>query len=316
MKKKILSDDQFFFLLIFSFFFIVSEALFLSVSKIYKEQGPLLRGSFFKKKILSPAPVLKDGINEFPVLSAQSVLAVDLDSGITLFEKDPRKRIYPASTTKIITALVAMEYYPLDEVLEVKNTKIEGQKMGLVKGEKITFENLLKGLLIFSANDAAETIADNFPGGRDFFILSMNLKAKKLGLKDSHFVNPTGLDEPGHYSTAEDLVIAASHAIKNEKFAEIMGIKEITVESVDKRFKHHLVNINRLLGTDGVKGVKTGWTENARENLVAFSDKDQRRILIALLGSKDRFEETKLLLDWIFSSYSWEKVEVFIPYSP
>lgn len=259
-------------------------------------------------KLSTPTPVLGEKAS-FPILSAQAALAVDLNSGVPLYEKNPDAPMFPASTTKIITALVSLDYYPLDMVLTVGRIKVDGQKMGLVEGEKIKVEDLLYGLLVYSANDAAEVLAQNFPGGRDLFVAAMNLKAKQLHLEKTHFTNPTGLDEEGHVSTAKDLVRVSISAMKNPTFAKMVGTKQKEVTDISGKIKHKLTNINQLLGkVDGVLGVKTGWTENARENLVTYIEKDGKKVMIVLLGSQDRFGETQELIDWIFENYKWEEV--------
>ncbi len=260
-------------------------------------------------KSYSDLPVLKDDV-KYPVVSAQSVMAVDLTSGVTLYEKDPNKALLPASTTKIVTALVAIDTYSLDAVLKVGKVGVEGQKMGLVMGEEIKFIDLLNGLLIYSANDAAEVLAQNHPAGRAVFIGLMNKKVKDLGLTNSHFTNPVGLDDGAQYSTTRDLVIVAKYAMQNPVFSEIVGTKERIVKSVDGKVIHRLTNINRLLGeVPGVKGVKTGWTENARENLVTYVDRDGRKVMIVVLGSSDRFGETKELIEWVYNNYTWKEVK-------
>lgn len=260
-------------------------------------------------KAYSPLPILKDGAR-FPILSSQSVMAVDLVSGVTLYEKDPNKALLPASTTKIVTALVALDTYELDSVLKVGRVNVEGQKMGLVVGEEMKFIDLLNGLLIYSANDAAEVLAQNHPGGRALFIGLMNKKIKDLGLTNTHFTNPVGLDDGAQYSTTRDLVVVSKFAMKNPIFSEIVGTKDKTVTSVDGRIVHKLTNINKLLGVvPGVMGVKTGWTENARENLVTYIEREDKKVMIVVLGSSDRFGETKELIDWIFDSYSWQEVK-------
>lgn len=261
---------------------------------------------------VSPLPVLADSAT-FPVVSAQGVIVYDLDSSVTLYEKNPDAALLPASTTKIMTALVAMDYYPKDMVLEVGKVTVEGQKMGLIEGEKITVNDLLYGLLVYSANDAAEVLAENYPGGRDLFVAEMNLKSNELSMLNTNFQNPTGLDDTKHYSTARDMVRLAEFAMRNEYFAQIVGTKETVVYSVDKKIIHRLKNINELLGkVDGVMGVKTGWTENARENLVTYVRRDNKTILLAVLGSQDRFGETEELINWTFGNYSW----VDVNYSP
>lgn len=293
------------YLSLLSFLFIATSALALSIDSKSNPREQII--SF--DKFYTPIPTIK-GEPSFPVISAQAVLAVDVDSGISLYEKNPDKPLLPASTTKIITALTAMDYYPKDQVLTVGRVRVDGQKMGLVYGEKIKSEDLLYGLLVYSANDAAEVLADNFPGGRNLFVSAMNLKARQLHLDNSKFTNPTGLDGGDLVSTARDLIRVSEVAMKNPSFARIVGTKAITVKSVDGKIVHKLTNINELLGkVAGVEGVKTGWTEEARENLVTYIDRDNHKIMIALLGSQDRFGETKELIDWIFGNYTWEPVK-------
>ncbi len=276
------------------------------------------------KKYFPKRPQLKDDINTFPVFSSQAVLVQDVDSGVTLYEKNPDSPVLPASTTKIITSLVSMDYYQLDTILTIPRLSVEGQKMGLVPGEKMSVRDLLYGLLVYSANDAAEALAYNYcvtgisggnNCGREFFVQAMNQKARDLGLTNTRFANPTGLDTDYHFSTARDLVIMSEEAMKNPFFAQIVGTKETIVKGTEsptfggKNIVHKLTNINELLGTvDGVLGVKTGWTEGARENLVTYLERDGKRVMIALLGSQDRFGETRELINWIFGSYDWQEV--------
>ena len=288
-----------------SFVFVASVALALSASDIsYKPE------IIESPRVLSPLPVISKDAS-FPIISAQAALAVDMDSGVSLYEKRADSPYLPASTTKIITALVAREYYPLSLALKVPEFKVEGQKMGLVAGEEIEVEDLLYGLLVYSANDAAEALALNFPGGRDLFIVAMNLKAKELGLAHSKFSNPAGLDDgDGHVTTAKDLIRVSEIAMRDPLFAKIVGTKEKTVSSTNGKIVHKLKNINELLGSvDGVMGVKTGWTESARENLVTYIERGGKKVMIVLLGSQDRFGETRELIDWIFASYSWQEVK-------
>jgi len=256
----------------------------------------------------SSLPIL--GANKtFPVLSGQGVIAIDTDSNVTLYEKSADTQLYPASTTKIISALVALDYYKSDDVLTVMDTSIEGQRMGLVRNEQMTFENLINGLLIYSGNDAAIALADNYPGGRDAFIAAMNAKITDLHLTNSHFANPVGLDDASQITTARDMVRVSEVAMKNPIFAKIVGTKRTVVTDVSGRIKHDLTNVNQLLGNvDGVIGVKTGYTEAARENLITNVTRNGHNVFIAVLGSEDRFGETKELIDWIYGSYTWQKV--------
>lgn len=256
----------------------------------------------------SSLPVLI-GTQTYPVLSAQGIIAVDSGSNTTLYEKNADQPLYPASTTKIVTALVALDYYKADQILTVINPQVDGQKMGLMTNEQMTFENLLNGLLIYSANDAAVTIADNYPGGRDAFVTAMNNKIQDLHLEHSHFANPVGLDDPTQLVTARDMVRVAEIAMQNSTFASIVGTKEKVITDVTGKFNYDLVTVNQLLGSvDGVIGVKTGYTEAARENLVTDVVRNNHTVFITVLGSQDRFGETKELINWIYGSYNWQAV--------
>lgn len=306
---------KFLYILIFSFFFIGGIALNSpkvtnnSVEEIVaKEETPI-------ENTLPPVPTLKKG-TILPEYSAQSVLAIDEASGSILFQKNPDAELPPASTTKIITALTALDYYRDGTILTVNGISTVGQKMNLIEGEKIDIKDLLTGLLVYSANDAAEVIAQNYCSrssiggetdcGRQTFVDAMNSKARSLGLENTHFTNPSGLDDINHYSSARDLVKVTEYAMKNDFFRETVGKKEAIVKSTDELNVHRLTNINELLGkVPGVLGVKTGWTENANENLVTYIERDGRDVVIVVLGSSDRFGESEDLINWIFDNYSW-----------
>lgn len=315
ITKKIIPNFKIdlFYLSLFSFLYIATFT-FSTLSWSEKNSNiptkPSISGVLASEEILTTTIPVLISSTTFPVLSAQSVLATDLDSGEVLYEKDPDLPSLPASTTKIMTALVSLDYYPMDKIVKVDGLIIDGQKMGLVGGEEIAIDDLLYGLLVYSANDAAEVLAENYPGGRDFFITAMNLKAKELGLADTFYTNPSGLDDFNQRTTAYDLIRISNVAMQDPLFSKIVSTKEKTVTSIDGKIKHKLVNINKLLGNvDGVLGVKTGWTENARENLVTYVKRGERDLMIALLGSQDRFGETKRLIDWILESYEWREVQ-------
>jgi len=289
------------------FIFIVSSTLIISKQISRLDRPPL---TVHESKTFPSIPILGTE-NLYPVLSAQGVLAVDLTSGISLYEKNSDSPLLPASTTKIVTALVALDTFPLDQILTVPiGVNVDGQKMGLYRGEQMKVEDLLYGLLVYSANDAAETFAQNYVGGYDAFIAAMNNKAQELSMTNSHFDNPIGLDSDGQRSTARDLVRVSEVAMRNPEFAKIVGTKEVQLKDYSGKISYDLKNVNQLLGSvPGVVGVKTGWTENARENLVTYITRDNHNIMIVLLGSQDRFGETKELIDWIFSSYNWREVK-------
>jgi D-alanyl-D-alanine carboxypeptidase len=301
--------NNFIFFLMVVFLFISSNTLALSNG--FNPVQRLIGSPVQQSKVFPPVPVL--GVNtSFPILSAQGALAIDLNSGVPLYEKNADAPLLPASTTKIITALVSLDSYKLDQILVIPSgVNVEGQKMGLYQNEQMTFENLLYGLLVYSANDAAETLAKSYPGGYDAFISAMNSKAKDLSMTNSHFENPIGLDGNGQRTTVRDLSRASEVAMHIPEFAKIVGTKEITVTDTTGKFVYNLKNVNQLLGNvPGVMGVKTGWTESARENLVTYLERNGHTIMIVILGSQDRFGETKELIDWIFNNYNWNAVSV------
>lgn len=306
---KLLAKKKYFlYLVMLAFVFVSTSALAISkeLPEVFQLGNVLVR----EEKVFPSLPVLS-AESAFPILSAQGVMAVDLSSGISLYEKQADAKLLPASTTKIVTALVSLDTYNLDQVLTVgKEVKVVGQKMGLYVGETMRFEDLLYGLLVYSANDAAEVLAENYPGGYDSFITAMNAKANELSMVNSHFDNPVGLDTANQYSTAKDLVRVSEVAMRDPVFAKVVGTKNIVVKDTAGKVTHNLRNINELLGSvPGVLGVKTGWTENARENLVTYIERDNHKIMIVVLGSQDRFGETKELINWIFENYDWQEVK-------
>jgi len=261
----------------------------------------------------SPIPVNATGQNA-PDITAEGIIIIDLPSNIVIYQKNANDRFAPASTTKIITALVALDHYKLDDVLEVKKIGLEGRTMGLILGEKLTFESLLYGALVHSANDAAYTIADNYPGGIEKFVEAMNQKAVILHLDNTHFTNPVGFDDQQNYTTPSDLAKLAKVALNNKLIAKIVGTKAITVSDESFTYFHPLINVNELLGkVAGVAGVKTGYTENGGEILVSEVKKDNRSVLFAVLKSKNRFAETTVLIDWVFKNFVWREIGNVIP---
>ena len=251
-------------------------------------------------------PELKNPSLPPPTLSAKSAYAIDLKTKKVLFAQNEREPALPASTTKIATAMVALSHYKPTDVLTIGKISIDGQKMNLVEGEQITAQDLLYGLLVFSANDAAEALAQSYPGGRVNFINAMNQLARNLSLEKTNFTNPSGVDEYLHFSSAYDLVKLADYGIKDPLFSQIVSTEKYKAYSTDRKIVHEMKNINELLGEmPGVLGVKTGWTENSGEDLVTLYEKNGNKILMSVLGSTDRFGETKEVLEWITQNYFW-----------
>lgn len=268
---------------------------------------PRLRNQLVIKPTPAPYPVNTTGVYPGMELSATSVVVQDAVSGVYLFRRASTMQLPPASTTKILSALVVLDSMGLDDVVTVGDLK-NGQTIGLVTGEKMTVENLLYGMLIQSGNDAGYALANAYPGGLDAFIAAMNKKAQDLHLSMSHFVNPVGYDDPSQYMTAEDLVRLADVALGNKILAKMVAIPQITISDVTHTYFHKLSNVNQLLGRiPGVAGIKTGWTEEAGENLVTLIDRGGRKIIIVVLHSQDRFGDTIRLIDWVFANYEWQE---------
>ena len=296
-----------FFLLILILFFIPTQNYYIKLK--IPSGNPVVRFLDIKMPGISFYPV---NVNNSPVpnLSALSVLVIDLPEKNIIYAKNPDYRLLPASTTKIMTALVALDKWKLSDVLEVKNNYFIGQIMGLKSGEKMTFLNLLYGLLVDSANDAAYVLAENYPGGLEVFIKAMNKKAIDLNLNETHFTNPAGIENNNHLTTAHDLAILASEAMKNKTFAKIVNTAKITISNLEGKNQYVLENTNKLVAAVlGVKGVKTGWTTNAGECLITNVKRGNKEVMIVVLHSQDRFGETKKIINWVFDNFKWQTID-------
>ncbi len=298
-----------YYLLLAVFIFIPGSTYYSTLS--LKTYRPLVQQANFSRPPVQAYPALKTNATAIPATTAQSVIIMDVSSGVVMFSKNPATRMLPASTTKLMTALVALDNCSLDKVITVKKLNItdEDSLMGLVENEMITVKNLSYGLLIPSGNDAAITLSENCSSSPEQFIYSMNQKAKDLGLKNTHFSNVIGLEQDNHYSSAQDLAFLATVFIRNPVLSKIVATKEIIVSDVEGQHWHTLKNINLLLGNVwGVTGVKTGYTENAGECLITLVERNGRKVLVVVLKSQDRFPETEKLIDWIFNSFSWQEI--------
>jgi len=183
-----------------------------------------------------------------------------------------------------------------------------GQSIHLAAGDRLTVENLLFGLLVDSGNDAALVLAENYPGGYTQFIGRMNQKVRELDLESTHFTNVTGLYNPDHYTSAADLTLIAREAISDATIRKIVSTKNVTFTDVTGSKKFILESTNKLLGIDGVKGLKTGWTPESGECLVTLVTRDGKSILIALLDSTDRFGESVKLINWVYDNFDWKQI--------
>lgn len=252
-------------------------------------------------------PVKNENALEPPLISAKSAMIIDAKTGVTLFEKDPNIRHLPASTTKLMTALVALEKCLPKDIIRVSTVNGEGTQMGLAVNDTISVENLLYGLLISSGNDAAYALAHGCSGSFDDFIFSMNERARELNMQNTHFQNPAGFDNPLQYSTARDLALLAKVAVANPLIAKVVATKSIVLTDSTGNKTYYLENVNKLIGeVEGLEGVKTGQTEGSLEILITKTTRNGHTIIVSVLGSYDRFGETKRLIEWAFANHEWK----------
>lgn len=269
---------------------------------------------FSVKKIMSspvlvPAPKSQvqipiSGTAAPPAVTAKNVFILDTGSQNVLYQLNSDQPEYPASTTKMMTALVALGHFPVSQILTVTKSYPDGQNADLQPGEQMTVEQLLYAMLVQSANDAAEILAENYPGGRTAFIQKMNDNAVELHLTHTHFANPTGLDEDNHYSTAADLTRLAQAVLDHPLLAKIVSTENAVVAT--NTSPHVLTNVNQLLGkVPGVLGIKTGFTDLAGQTLVTYVNRNNHPVIITVLGSTDRFADTQILIDWVYQNFTW-----------
>ncbi len=237
-----------------------------------------------------------------PDIDGQSALLYDLTTKKFLYLKNPKQKLPMASLTKIMTAVVAMEKPKKDNKYTVTSADLVGEDtMGLSAGETLSLKELLYGLVLHSGNDAAETLASAYPGGRSAFIKAMNDKVKTLGLTDTSFTNPTGLEGDGdQYTTAYDLLVITNYALTNfPDFRDVVSTFDYDIGATSTHKEYSLENETNLLSSyPGVKGVKTGYTPEAGLCLVTYLDYDGHKIIGVLLNSDNRIKDMKELLDY------------------
>lgn len=292
-------------------FLIVLPLLLLINIFVFKHAAISLQAKIDAEKI-QKTPIVLDEIPPYPLLttvpnffiSANSAIVVDRDSQVVLFTKNPDSIFPMASTTKIMTALVALDYYKDTDVLTIKSTNVPPAVVGFKTGQQIYFKDMLYGMLLDSGNDAALAIAQNYPGGEGGFIAAMNKKSKSLYLNTTHFSDSSGLSEL-NVTTAIELARLASVAMKNPRFSAVVGTKQYTISDISGSTTYQLVNLNKLLGIDGVNGIKTGYTEEAGEVLVTSRVINNHAIIVVIMKSKDRFGDTQTVLSFINKSISY-----------
>ena len=262
-----------------------------------------------KRLTVNVAAVLAAAILLMPcqtyAVSAQHAILMDGQTGRILYEKGADERSLIASTTKIMTALIICEQCNVLDRMRIPKEAvgIEGSSMYLQEGEVLTLQELLYGLMLSSGNDAAVALAIYCGGTVEGFAQLMNDKARQLGMKDTHFENPNGLDSPGHYSTARDLAVLASYAMENPIFAKTVSAKTVTVGNRSLR------NHNKLLWqVEGADGVKTGFTKAAGRILVSSAVRNGRRLICVTINAPDDWKDHADLLNDGFSRYTMQRI--------
>ena len=272
------------------------------------EADPVTEGPALAFRAILPPAQLTD--TPPPAVTARYVAIVDEASGQVLHGQDPHARSGPASTTKIATALVTLEQWGADRLDEQVPISVDGAAMaargstvmGLQPGDELTMRTLLYGLMLPSGNDAAEQLALTVGGERQQFVDWMNAKVASLGLGDTHFVNPHGLDNWLHYSSAYDLVMLARQGMlrRDSTFRDLAGAQTYKGEG------YTFTNLNRLLPIyPGADGVKIGYTPKAGKTMVASATRDGHRVYVGLLRSDDLPGDSVALLDWAWSTFRW-----------
>lgn len=267
---------------------------------------------YFQKKTIGVSQEIVYEHPQIPVVihknplyvGAQAYIVIDVATNTTLVAKNENTRIYPASTTKLVTALTALNIYPLGEKVKVSEYK-NGKIMELVDGDELTVGDLVKATLIHSANDAAFNLANKHTKGISGFVEEMNKLVTDIGLKNTNFANYDGLHQANHYSSAYDLAQIARIAIKNQTIAETTRLKQAEV-SGSKGIVYKLETTNELLEkVSQIKGLKTGWTPEAGGCFVSLIEVNNKQLIGVILNSEYRFEDTQKIVNWIIENVAW-----------
>ena len=244
-------------------------------------------------------------------MSAQNAIVMDAQTGRIFYEHNAHEKKSIASTTKIMTAIVVLENCKLDDIVTVsyKAATTEGSSMYLKPNEKITVENLLYGLMLNSGNDAATALAEHTSGSIEKFALLMNKKAKEIGMNNSSFANPHGLDNESHYSTAYDMALLTKYAMENDKFREIVGTKKKIIKEHGIEKYKYLTNHNKLLSKyEWCKGVKTGFTKKSGRCLASYAEKNGVKLITITLNAPDDWNDHINKYEEFFNLYKCYKL--------
>lgn len=243
-------------------------------------------------------------------VNAGAAVLMDSVTGKVLYEKNGYTQMGMASTTKIMTAILAIENGNLDDVVTVSSNAagLEGTSMYLALGEKVKMEDLIYGLMLPSGNDASVAIAEHISGSVEAFAELMNQKAKEIGANQTHFTNPHGLYDPNHYTTAYDLALISRYAMQNPVFEEVAATGTKAVPWEGHKEKKWLANANKLLKLyDGADGIKPGYTPETGRTLVGSATRDGWRVITVTLNCRGDWEEHKKMFDYAFNLYQMNR---------
>jgi D-alanyl-D-alanine carboxypeptidase (penicillin-binding protein 5/6) len=243
-----------------------------------------------------------------PAVTGEAAVLMDFTNGQILFEKNPDQRMYPASTTKILTAIIALESGRINDMVTIplEASIVEGSAIGLQEGEQISLGDLIYALMLNSGNDSAIAIACHLGGSVDGFAQVMNKKAAQIGAVNTHFNNPNGLPDPSHYSTVRDMALITRYAMSNSEFRDIVATKVMTIKRNDPEAQTYLGNHNKMLWNyDGAIGVKTGYTDDAGQCLVTAAVRDDRELIAVVMKSEGTniWSDSTALLDYGFTEF-------------
>lgn len=292
----------------FTFLVIAAIAIGLLRLQFLKKTEFLTQAEISKVSRFPQIKFLPQNVNNLPPpkLSASAILVVDLNSDTLLFEKNSNLKVVPASLTKLATAILVLEKCQPDQIITVPQIATPpGTKVGLVKGERISVENLLYGLLLPSGNDAANVLSITCYSSFDHFLSSMTNLTQKLNMINTQFNNPSGLPAKNQFTTAADLLKLTKTFLVDQRLSAIVSTREKIVTDVSGKISHKLVNLNKLLENPKVLGVKTGTTVTG-ENLITLKGDNSQKIVVILLQSQDRFGETQEIFGWIEQNFRWQ----------
>lgn len=279
-------------------------SLYLSSSINSSENSELFLNNVDFSYTVNAIPEVSEEFNS-DALSSKNFYSIDEKSSAPLYSLNQDKEVAPASLTKLMTALIILESHQLDEQVVISRaaTEVDGIRAWLLQGEQLSLKNLLEALLIPSGNDAAIALAEYHSGDLETFVSEMNLRAKELMMTHTAYKNPHGLDEDGHYSSGKDLLTLVQALWKFPIFQEIVATKNTSIQTSYAQ-KKTLKNTNKLL-SDEVRGVKTGTTKNAGQCLLLYVERDRRSFFTVVLGSENRYDDSRKLIDGIFENVVW-----------